>query len=236
MITIRIPAISPINPIMSTLNPVKIFEALYANSRPQKQRSLAIIQEVCLELHKLGSLDFTLATVGRLSEKRGGLAQRTLYNAQSNDFKTLIRAWASFSCIPKATKNDHKHRDNHGDDFGLISKINDPAMRVLLGQIVAERNQLKSENKLLKSQANVVIDRRVLPGHINITPEGKVIQILENADLSGMEKASLELAISANFFKQEGWTEGANGEIINSSGRKIFEIGFANAIRKILSV
>ena len=32
-----------------------------------------------------------------------------------------------------------------------------------------------------------------------------------------------------------GWTEGAHGQILNDRGRTIFEIGFATAIRKVLS-
>ena len=48
------------------------------------------------------------------------------------------------------------------------------------------------------------------------------------------EKQALDFAISREFLEQEGWTEGKNGEILNSRGRKIFDIGFANAIRKVL--
>ncbi|WP_373888187.1 gamma-mobile-trio protein GmtX [Massilia sp. Root351] len=42
-------------------------------------------------------------------------------------------------------------------------------------------------------------------------------------------------AISAEFLTQEGWSEGANGEILNSRGRKLFDIGFINAIKKTLA-
>ena len=34
---------------------------------------------------------------------------------------------------------------------------------------------------------------------------------------------------------QEGWLEGVNGEIVNSRRRKLFDIEFANAIRKALT-
>lgn len=103
-----------------------------------------------------------------------------------------------------------------------------------MGYVIAERDRLRGEVKLLRSQANVVIDRRVLPGHINITSEGQVIQVMSNVDLSDTEKQALDFAISREFLEQEGWTEGKNGEILNSRGRKIFDIGFANAIRKVL--
>ena len=77
-------------------------------------------------------------------------------------------------------------------------------------------------------------DRRVLPGHVNVTPTGQVIPVMSSAGLSDSEKQALSQAISAEFLAQEDWSEGQNGEIFNSRGRKLFDIGFANAIRKVL--
>jgi len=193
-----------------------------------------LMQEVCVELHRLGSKDFSLSTVGRMSQERGGLSKRALYNSTSQDFKTLIRSWAIFVTINTSQTNERKSRESIPDDRNLLLNIRDPAMRALVGYVIAERDRLRGEVKLLRSQANVVIDRRVLPGHINITSEGQVIQVMSNVDLSDTEKQALDFAISREFLEQEGWTEGKNGEILNSRGRKIFDIGFANAIRKVL--
>ena len=189
---------------------------------------------MCVELHRLGSKDFSLSTVGRMSQERGGLSKRALYNSTSQDFKTLIRSWAIFVTINTSQTNERKSRESIPDDRNLLLNISDPAMRALVGYVIAERDRLRGEVKLLRSQANVVIDRRVLPGHINITSEGQVIQVMSNVDLSDTEKQALDFAISREFLEQEGWTEGKNGEILNSRGRKIFDIGFANAIRKVL--
>ncbi len=87
---------------------------------------------------------------------------------------------------------------------------------------------------MLESNANVVIDKRVLPGHVNVTPKGQVVQIVGGAGLSDTERNALAQAISPEFLRQEGWEEGENGEILNTRGRRLFEIGFANAIRKLL--
>jgi hypothetical protein len=104
----------------------------------------------------------------------------------------------------------------------------------LFGGIIAERNRLRAEINLLKANANIVIDRRVLPGQIEISKEGQIVQVIERGgDLSASEKEALVKAISSEFFRQEGWSEGANGEIFNSRGRKLFDVGFANAIRKL---
>lgn len=211
----------------------QIFETLMLGARPQKQKNLQIIHDICAELQRLGSKDFSLATVGRMSEARGGISQRALYNSTSGDFKVLIRAWANFATANKATTKT-KPSGQSTSDSDLLRKIDDPVLRTLLGSIIAERDRLRGEIQVLKTNTKVTIDRRVLPGHINVTSQGQVLQIMSSAGLSDTEKQALAQAISPDFLQQEGWTEGANGEILNRNGRKLFDIGFANAIRKSL--
>jgi hypothetical protein len=213
------------------MDPNQLFETLKAGARPQKQHNLEITHQVCAQLHRLGSKDFSLATVGRMSEERGGMSRRALYNTTSGDFKVLIRTWAEFAAdkSPKAKPREALPSDNE-----LLKKISDPALRALLGAIIAERDRLRGEIKVLKSNSNVVIDKRVLPGHVNVTPKGQVVQVVGGAGLSETEKNALAQAISPEFLHQEGWGEGERGEILNSRGRRLFEIGFTNAIRKLL--
>lgn len=220
---------------MSNIEPNEVLAALTERARTQKRNNLTIVHQICSELHRLGSKDFSLATVGRMSEERGGMSQRAFYNATSGDFKTLIRAWANFSTGSVKATVEPKGRETPQDDNNLLRKIDDPALRTLLGYIIAERDRLRSEVKVLRAHAQVVIDRRVLPGHINVTPTGQVIQVMSSAGLSDTEKQALSQAISKEFLTQEGWSEGPNGEIQNSRGRTLFGIGFANAIRKVLS-
>ncbi|MYN00844.1 alpha/beta hydrolase [Pseudoduganella sp. DS3] len=220
---------------MSKVHPSELLKTLTAEARPQKRRNLEVMHEVCAELYRLGSLDYSLATVGRLSQERGGMSQRALYNSTSGDFKTLVRAWANFAAPIKKSPSDSRSRDSLLTDNDLLQKIADPALRVLLGHIIAERDRLRGEVKLLRANASVVVDRRVLPGHINVTPKGEVIQVMSSAGLSDTEKQALIRAISAEFLSQEGWSEGANGEILNPRGRKLFDIGFINAIKKTLA-
>lgn len=215
---------------MSSIDPNYLFETLKAGARPQKQQNLEIMHQVCAQLHRLGSKDFSLATVGRMSEERGGMTKRALYNTTSDDFKALIRAWAE-SATDKIPKT--KLRESLPSDNELLRKIADPALRALMGGIITERDRLRGEVKVLKSNANVVIDKRVLPGHVNVTPKGQVVQVVSGAGLSETERNALAQAISPEFLRQEDWSEGQHGEILNARGRRLFEIGFANAIRKL---
>lgn len=220
---------------MSTIVPDKVLAALSANARQQKRHNLEVVHQVCAGLHRIGSMDFSLATVGRLSQERGGISQRALYNAASKDFKTLIHSWADLATNGTKSAADRKSRDGLQDDGSLLKKIDDPALRTLVGYIIAERDRLRGEVKLLRAHANVIIDNRVLPGHVNVTSTGSVIQVLNSVGLTEMENQALSRAVSVEFLAQEGWSEGPNGEILNSRGRTLFDIGFANSIRKILA-
>ncbi len=218
---------------MSTLHPDEVLNTLKSDARPQKQRNLDIVHTVCQELHKLGSRDFSLATVGRMSEERSGMSRNALYNKTSEDFRTLIDAWRKFA--GETTKRQTAPLKPLAED-DLLRRIDDPALRALLGGIVAERNRLRGEVNLLRANANVVIDRRTLPGHVHVMPEGQVMQVLPVlAHLTDSEIAALTKVVSPAFLIQEGWQEGPDGQIINANGRTLFDVGFANAIRKSIA-
>jgi hypothetical protein len=217
---------------MSTIHPDEVLNTLKSDARPQKQRNLDILHAVCRELHGLGSRDFSLATVGRMSEERNGMSRNALYNKTSEDFRTLIGAWG---CFAGKTTSKQAQSLKPLAEVDLLRRINDPALRSLLGSIVAERNRLRGEVNLLRANANVVIDRRTLPGHAHVMPEGQVMQVLPAlAHLTDSEISALTKAISPAFLIQEGWQEGPDGQIVNAKGRAVFDIGFANGIRKLL--
>lgn len=218
---------------MSAIHPDEVLKTLREGARPQKQRNLDVLHEVCAELNRLGSRDFSLATVGRMSEQRHGVSQGALYNKAAADFRTLIQAWVAHADDARPrTLGPHKPLAEEE----LLHRIEDPALRALIGSIVAERNRLRAGLNTLRSQANIVIDRRVLPGEVKAAPNGQIVQILTATEgLLPLEREALQRAISPKFLEQEGWREGRDGEIRNAAGRKLFEVGFVTAIRKLTS-
>jgi len=220
-------------PPLSPLSPQDVLMSLKAAARPQKQRNLDAIHAVCQELHKTGSRDFSFATVGRMAHERGGPSPRTMYTAQSQDFRTLVKAWKDFSEAADDKKTVPKVRSLAEDD--LVRRIDDPALRALIAGIVAERNRLRSQINVLRANANVVIDRRPSTGSVHGTVDDPVVQVVAPKQLlTDIEREALERAISKQFLAQEGWREGDNGEIVNAKGRRIFEHGYATALRKLL--
>ncbi|WP_018606532.1 gamma-mobile-trio protein GmtX [Uliginosibacterium gangwonense] len=76
------------------MHPDELLEQLKANTTSRKAKNLDIIHAVCREQHERGSTDFSVATISKISQERGGPVTSTIHNKTGDDFKGLIRAWA----------------------------------------------------------------------------------------------------------------------------------------------
>lgn len=211
--------------------PNDVLQALLKkSSRSQKEANLRKLHEVCAVQHA-GSKDFTVPTIGRLWETAGGIKARALYNAASDDYRTLIKAWTDFSGPVKVLPTP----DKESRRYGFLARIEDPAVRALVQGVVIERDKLEGEVNLLKSLSTITINRApALP-----TPPAASAPALHpapvpSASLTVSERAALERAISPDFLDGEGWVEANNGAVKKENGRTIFDPGFTKAIRKVL--
>lgn len=206
--------------------PEELFETLKAKSNARKQRSLDVIYEVCQEQAKAGSRDFSIATIGRLSAEQSGPSPQTIRNKGGIDFRELITTWARHA--DGATKKPPKLQES--GIYSILEKIEDPAVRSIVGTILAKNTKLQGEVNLLKRQSEIVIDRRTVP----LTPVTLDAdqQASLSSNLTPTEISALEHAISDELMEQEGWSIEPSGRIVNSLGRTIFMAGFATAIRK----
>ena len=218
----------------TSIHPSEVLEALIAkSSRQQKVKNLQLLNTLCAAQHS-GSKDYSLSTIGRLWEAAGGIKSRALYNAPSEDYRTLIQAWEKHAGpISKQVKPSVQVS---ASATPFLARIEDPALRALAHAALIERDKLKAEVNLLKSLTVLNLDRSpALPSPINQTKTG--VSLLGESPqfiLSASERDALEKAISPAFFEDEGWSEGVNGEVMNERGRRIFESGFTRAIRKLL--
>lgn len=214
----------------SEIHPNEVLEFLLAiGARSQRQGNLARLHEICRKQHSEGSRDFSLPTIGRLCEKQGVMRSRTLYNAASKDYVTLINAWATYAgpSTPKPPKMLASH------DY--LVRIEDPAIRSIMQAIIAERDKLKAQLNTLKSNSHVIVDRRPLGASVVTKPGTDPLTVLVmNAQLTASERTALQKAISPEFLEHQGWREGSHGDILNDRGRTLFDMGFARAIRKVL--
>ncbi|MFI7803317.1 hypothetical protein PSFL_44460 [Pseudomonas sp. DD1] len=212
------------------IHPDAVLEALLTKGgRSNRRANLAKMHELCRNHHEAGSRDFSLPTIGRLVEGDEIMKGRALYNAQSADYRVLIEAWGAYAGppVPKQPKSLASHE--------YLMRIEDPAIRSIMQAVITERDKLKAQLNVLKSNTYVTVDRRPQGANIAAAPGMQPTAVLAmSAQLTPSEREALQRAISPSYLEDRGLREGSHGEIVNERGRTVFEVGFARAIRKVL--
>lgn len=214
------------------VHPDAVVASLLAKGgRLDKRDRLSKMHELCRKRHQAGSRDFSLSAIGRLAEAQGIIKGRALYNALSSDYKALIEAWATYAGPPppKPRKTPETLASHQ-----YLMRIQDPAIRSIMQTIIAERDQLQAQLNIIKANSLIIVDRRptIAPAPPSQSPT--VLPPLEQ--LTPSEREALQKAVSPGYLEERGMHEGDGGEIVNKSGRIVFEVRFAHAIRKLLGV
>jgi len=218
----------------TSVHPGVVYDGILANaSHPAKRRNLTLIHTVCKEREKLGSKDFSLKAVGEAVEALGGPKVKVLWNLQSADYRKLIEAWHAYSGSPKLPESAKA-----GKEEVVTRNISDPATRIVVEQLIREKNSLRAEVNILKANAKVVIDKRPNAGRVGTADGAMTLEISAGPKFNALEQEALEHAISPEFWRTEGWKEEKNGRVVKELGegrtRSIFKPGFVSAIRKCI--
>ncbi len=224
---------------ITEIHPESVLNAIRSSSsHPTKLKNLELIHAICTELKSQGSKDFSLKTVGEAVESRGGIKVKALWNVQSADYRKLIEAWQAYAGGPKL-----RETAKVGAADNLTRSITDPAMRIVVEKLVRERNALMAEVNILKSQSQVVINKRPLAVRTNTSStsnDGMTLEVSTGPKLSTLEREALEHSISSELWSSESWQEEKNGRVVKSLGegrtRTIFKPGFVTAVKTILSL
>ena len=216
------------------VHPDEVLKALLEKGhRSHKVAKLKAVQEICAAQYNAQNhalRDFTLASIGRLCEAKDVIKARMLYNASSADYVTLITAWAAFSG-PSSVKPP-KREPAVPSSHAYLMRIEDPAIRSIMQAIISERDKLKQQVNILKSQTKVVINQQPLGA--TLAKSSKNVILLEvNARLTDSERTALRKAVSKEFLDDEGLSLGADGEVL-ANGRMLYDPGYYGAIRKVL--
>ncbi|MCG7873102.1 MAG: hypothetical protein JAZ11_13465 [Candidatus Thiodiazotropha lotti] len=217
---------------MTTIDPEAILEDLKYKASRRKTKTLDLIYAVLKKQTKSGALDFSIATIGRLSSAAGGPSTQAIRNKGGIEYRQLIEAWAaSQGTTTKKPLSPTNHQKLPTKDEDLLRCIEDPPLRAVFGTIIAERNKLLSENRLLKTQTIFLIDRR--PVRQSVQPTLEFLPSL-NGMLTNMERDALKAAISDKLFAERGWTIQVNGRVKDEDGRLLYMPGYVMAIKKII--
>jgi hypothetical protein len=217
------------------VHPDEVLQALLAKgNRRDKEQKLRRLHELCsIEYGRRSQVtrDLSLANMSRAAERDGIFKARTIYNKQSEDYVTVVKAWDAYNG-PKESKLI-KHQVPAVEKYAFLKKINDPAIRGLCQMGLIERDKLRAELNMLKSQTQVIVDMRPLGAQLTGGDNVAVIEL--SAQLTNSEQNALAAAINPEILSKKKWTLGETGEVIDERGRFVFDPGFATGIAKIVS-
>lgn len=218
---------------MSTIHPDEMLRSLIAKGcRSDKQKRLAKLHELCraeYNGHSQGARDLSVANIARIAQSHKLLNQKSLYNAQSEDYVALINAWAAYSG-PKQALVSKKVRPPE-DKYSILDQITDPAVRSYCLIALAERDKLRNELNMLKATTVWTVDIRTKDTRGLRSPEP-----VPELALTETEERALQLALDPKKLAARNWQETVGGGIVDERGKPIFEPGFTLGIRRILKV
>jgi hypothetical protein len=208
--------------------PNELCEKLKQNATSTTVKSIDIIHDVCKEQAKRGSSDFTIATIGRLSEEAHGPKTQAIRNKTGEKYQALIQSWAKFKKPINVISNKVKEKD------AWVEDISDSRIKWLVMDLIAQNSKLTGQLQLAKEQANIHIDLR--PAASNNIMEDSPQSSIPKSTLLPTELAALSHAIDQERFKGNEWVVDSRGRVKDKEGNTIFKAGFVSAIEKILSL
>lgn len=197
------------------------------------QESLDKLNALLEARYEAGEKDYSIANIGKVSKESGGIGTVSIRNKTGEHFRRLIDAWATkANTTMKKPPVAHSRLNYTPKDEELLQRLDDPALRAIFGQIIAQKKRLEAENRILKNKAEVIVDMRpnkqsIQANTVEVMPS--MIGLLLDTELDALKDATDEDSLA-----RKGLRKTSTGAIKDSDGRILFKIGFANAIEKLL--
>ncbi|WP_336960955.1 gamma-mobile-trio protein GmtX [Acinetobacter pittii] len=213
-----------------------ILENLKLGKSQRSKDSLDKLNALLEARFKAGEKDYSIATIGRISKANNGISTVSIRNKSGDHFRLLIEAWAAkANTTMKKPHVTQSRRLNIPNDLELLKRLDDPALRAVFGQIIAEKKKLRLENNILKKNAEVFVDMR--PKQIlGSNKENQSIEVLPALSdiFLPSEIEALRDAIDKKKMEFRGLTSSESGAVKDENGHILFKVGFITAIQKIL--
>lgn len=214
---------------MSVVHPEEILEAILAKGcRRDKADKLRKLHELCMaeyNRHSQGARDLSIAHIARLAESNNLLKLKTMWNAQSADYVSLIKAWEAFNG-PKASLASKQKRVSAGK-YDFLEKIEDLAVRSMCELVIAERDRLRAELNMLKGTTTWSVDLR---------PKTSAARQDDFDLLTESEISALTKAIDPKTLSARDWSSTSSGGVVDVRGKPIYDPGYVTGIEKIIRV
>lgn len=205
------------------MDPEALCRQLTETATTRTRRSLELIHDVCRDQKRSGATDFSYATIGRLSKKRGGVGERSIYNPTPSGkiYRAQIDAWARISNDNKKTKPVGRSEN----DWSILDAIEKPSVRAEVSILLSRVSKLEGQVSAFRQAAN---QDRVI--HLSSSPGAPYTGVLTDD-----ERSALRQAISPSFLSQQNWAVDNSNDIRTTrGGARVLPREYVNAIRKIL--
>ncbi|GHE73635.1 hypothetical protein GCM10019059_36490 [Camelimonas fluminis] len=212
-----------------------ILEGLKEGKTAKTQQSIDKLNQTLGGYFERGGRDFSITTIGRVSAQDRGVGYQSIRATANKHYRNLIEAWAAKAGSTTKKPLSLQSRSRRvPQDNQLLERIPDPALRVLFGQIIAERNRYRTQLNILKNQANVVIDKRpIRQFDVSAVPSGELLPSLKGI-VSDNEFKALRFAASDECVERQGWLVTQAGQVKTEYGGEVFPRGFMTGLRKLV--
>jgi len=224
-----------------SIDPNEFCEKLKQNSTARTAKTLDLVNKICVEQADRGSSDFSIATIGRLSEAVNGPQTQTFRNKTGEKYKALVQAWASYKKPLRVASSKIKEKD------AWVNDIINSRIKWLVKDLLAQNSKLKGQLQLAKEMSNIHIDLRPVSEDTGLSnfPKASLVK----PTLTEQQRSALVHAINPKELKKIGWRVDERGKIkhfVKVEGGKaddggdvyeevlLFRAGFIDAIKTIL--
>ncbi|HAS6504311.1 gamma-mobile-trio protein GmtX [Vibrio parahaemolyticus] len=199
-----------------------IYQSLLNECKTERSKnSMDIVNKTCAEIAK-GSRNFSTSVVGNLAKSKGGPTAQSISNKNGQRYRDLINAYQRAYPLPIKLKTSTSRN--------WIDQIQQPGIKGNVLIMQSDLKKLRDENKVLR---NLLANKNDLVVTLTQSPPQS-----DNtgSNLTETDFESLKSAIDPERLKRFGLKLGEGGSIENANGAEVFEIGFADAIGKIITI
>ncbi len=210
-----------------------VLESLKDGKTAKTQSSLDKLNETLSAYFDSGARDFSITTIGRVSEENGGVGYQSLRATANKYYRDLVEAWAA-KAQTTTKKPPVGPAKKAGQDYQLLERIEDTAVRALFGQIIRERDRYKSEANMLKSQTKIIIDKR--PTIYQEAQSGTSVELLPSLKgiCSNGEIKALQTVCTEEWLEKLSFQANQLGQVKDEYGMEILPRGFLTGLKKLL--
>lgn len=196
-----------------------------AAAHPTRKKNIKALWDTLESLRSEGCEDWSLANVGRRSEKRKGLKTQSLRNSQGERFRELISAYAQ-AVRPAPSKGASSNIDE------ILSSVGDVGSRSLLRGVIEEGKRYKHENDMLREAIKRLSIGKAPGNDLEMDRKSAgAVEVIQAPPMKKSHAGVLKRALDEKRLAERGLRIEKNGAIVDENGFEIFPPGFLEAVR-----